>query len=198
MKATHKVQSHRGLIERMFAALKKWQILQGGSVDFPETLEKELDVALALHNINLLDKAERMELIPGRAKYAPDAHIITRDLEPSLKIPKPMTLDNAKFPAHWKTFKSAMTSILPELGRILKREGEGAKENPFSKRKSKRGHNLFSGGYVSSLQCEALPNDVWRLKASVHASMKQATYECYFEMQKGDVLIRQACMCKSG
>ena len=182
----------------MFAALKKWQILQGGSVDFPETLEKELDVALALHNINLLDKAGRMASIHVRAKYAPDAHIITRDLEPSLKIPKPMTLSNAKFPPHWKAFKSTMTSVVPALGSLLKQEGEGAQNNPFSKRKSKRGHNLFSGGYVSRLQCQALQNDVWRVKASVHASMKQATYECYFELQKGEVLIRQACMCKSG
>jgi hypothetical protein len=31
LKATHVVQSHRGLIERRFALLKNWEVLQGGA-----------------------------------------------------------------------------------------------------------------------------------------------------------------------
>ena len=88
MKKSHVVQSHRGLIERMFARLKKWGILSGGSVDSVDTLELELDAAMALQNLNDMDRLGLFHLIPARPPFAPSSHIITRDLAPNLKIPK--------------------------------------------------------------------------------------------------------------
>ncbi len=38
-------------MERMFARLKKWEILSGGLVDSIDTKEMELDCAMALQNL---------------------------------------------------------------------------------------------------------------------------------------------------
>jgi hypothetical protein len=87
LRKSHVVQSFRGLIERMFARLKKWGVLIGGSVESVEIMELELDAAMALQNLNELARLERMDLIPPRPQFAPLSHIITPDLEPSLRIP---------------------------------------------------------------------------------------------------------------
>lgn len=195
MKATHKVQSHRGVIERMFAHLKKWQILQNGTIEEIEKLEKVMDVAMALHNLNLRDRDGLMEGIPAQKPRSIRGHIITKDGEPDFKIPQAMSANNTKFPSQWQTFKERMTVITPGLDLVLKKEGNDA---IFSVRVIQRGKNLFQGGNVAQIQCQMRPQDVIRVKAVVHASMKSASYECFFELQKGDILIRQACMCKSG
>jgi hypothetical protein len=88
-----------------------------------------------------------------------------------------------------------MPVILPNLSKVLKNEGV---EAMFSLRVLKRGQNLFQGGNVAQIQCQMFLHDVIRVKAIVHASMKSAAYECFFDLQKGAVLLRQACMCKSG
>jgi hypothetical protein len=80
----------------MFARLKKWEILSGGLVDFIDTKEMELDCAMALQNL-----VERFKLglgadIPARAPFSANAHIITADLEPSMKIPAALALDSAQ------------------------------------------------------------------------------------------------------
>ena len=86
--ATHVVQSHRGMVERAFAKLKKWGGLSGGSVDSIDTKEKELDCAMALQNLIERFRMNLQAGIPARAPFSADAHIITPDLEPSMKIPK--------------------------------------------------------------------------------------------------------------
>jgi hypothetical protein len=37
----------------------------------------------------------------------------------------------------------------------------------------------------TQIQCQMMENDVIRVKAVVHASMKHASYKCFFELQKG-------------
>ena len=88
-----------------------------------------------------------------------------------------------------------MKSVQPKLVQVLKKEGPDAM---FTTRKLHRGKNLFDGGNVAQIQCEILEADLIRVKGTVHASMKAATYECFFEIHKSDVIVRQACMCKSG
>lgn len=195
LKATHKVQSHRGLIERMFARLKKWQILQNGNVDSILIREKELDAAMALLNLNERDRQGLMDSIPERAPCPPDAHIITKDLEPKLNIPTGITERDVRFPSHWKPFLSWAPSLLPELRLVLKGEG---REAVFSARVRKRGENLFRGGNVAQFQLQNLPNDVYRINGWTHASMKAACYGWFVDLQQGDVLVHSACMCKNG
>ena len=74
LSATHLVQSYRGLIERMFARLKKWEILSGGSVNSIATKEKELDCAMALQNLIERVRLDIVDGIPARAPFAPNAH----------------------------------------------------------------------------------------------------------------------------
>jgi hypothetical protein len=195
LKASHKVQSHRGLIERLFARLKKWLVLQGGNVESIERREQEMDVAVALTNLNERVRQGLLGMIPGKAPCPPDAHIITRDLEPAVNIPDSMTAQNQKFPAHWKAFLAQMPSIVPGLSKVLKGEGE---EAMFSTRVLKRGHNLFSGGFVAQFQLQILKHDVLRIQGATHASMRQACYTWFADLQQGRLLLQSACMCKSG
>jgi hypothetical protein len=76
LRDTHIVQSFRGLIERMFAHLKKWEVLHGGSIEAISTKEMEVDVAMALANLNLRARLGLLDSIPARAKFALGAHII--------------------------------------------------------------------------------------------------------------------------
>jgi hypothetical protein len=179
----------------MFALLKGWKILQWKRVESIETMEMELDAVVSLHNMMRRDFEKGLSAIPDRALRPPRSQIMTKDLEPNLKIPTPIKLNNANFPPHWKLFRERMTDILPGLQQVLKGEGE---EACFSQRVLKRGENLFAGGNVSQIQCQVLDNDVLRVKSKVYASMKSPVYDCYFEMQKGVVLVRTACMCKNG
>lgn len=195
MKKSHKVQSHRGLIERMFARLKKWEILEDGNIESIDMFEMELDCAMALQNLNERVRLGLMDGIPDRAPFTLDEHIITRDVEAKLSIPKPIRPENAKFPPHWKEVMQQMTSIVPDLQRILTGDPE---IRIFSQRVLKRGENLFSGGNVVQIASQLLANDVIRFQARVYASMKIPCYTTFFEVQKGDGVIRSVCSCKNG
>ena len=87
MKKSHIAQSRRGLVERMLARLKKWEALSGGSVESIEIKYMELDAVMALQILNALARLNLMHIIPNRPQFAPGSHIISRDLEPSLKFP---------------------------------------------------------------------------------------------------------------
>lgn len=179
----------------MFARLKKWEILLGGNIESIGRFEMELDSAMALQNLLERERLDIMDGIPDRNPCPPDAHIITRDLDPDLKIPKAMTLENAKFPKHWKTFIDQMSSIMPDIAKIL----AGDKTiGIFSTRVQKRGQNLFEGGNVVQISCEILENDVLRVQGRVYASMKAPCYECFMDLQKGDGVLHSACTCKNG
>jgi hypothetical protein len=189
------VQSHRGLVERMFARLKKWQILIGGAIDSIDFLEMEMDAAMALQNLNERFRLDIVDGIPDRAPCPPGAHIITRDLDPNMEIGKSMTLENARFPSHWKTFMSEMTSVIPDIDKILSADDH---YYIFSKRVRKRGENLFLGGNVAQISCKIMENDVYRVQARVYASMKAVCYTTFVDLQKGDGVLRAVCACKNG
>jgi hypothetical protein len=179
----------------MFALLKRFEILEGGQIDDIETLEMEMDSAMALHNLSERFRQGLMDGIPDRAPCPPDAHIITRDNEPNMKIGNPITQENTKFPSHWKKVMSDMTSVLPDIDKIL-----NADENLsiFSQRVLKRGSNLYLGGNVAQISSKAMENDVFRFQARVYASMKAVCYTTFADLQKGEGVLCSVCDCKNG
>jgi hypothetical protein len=195
LKATHVVQSHRGLVERMFALLKNWGILTGGSVDKIRLREQELDIAMALHNLALRVRLGLLESIPKRARFAPDAHIITPELPPNLKIPKSVKVSDAKFPQHVRRFSDALSSIVPKLKKIVNK-AEGF--DIFTPRALQRAKNLWVAGNVLQIRVQECALGVWRVCFVVGASMKFQRYNCYADLSSNDGVVRQVCECKNG
>ena len=193
--ATHLVQSHRGMVERAFAKLKKWGGLSGGLVDSIDTKEKELDCAMALQNLIERFRMNLQAGIPARAPFSADAHIITPDLEPSMKIPKTVAMDSVNMPAHVVRFHTALSSIVPKLSMVLLNvKGEGI----FTARVEHRGMNLFSGGNVLQFMVAEEEFETWRVRVSVGASMKAPIYLCYVRLNANVGELEQICECKNG
>lgn len=193
--ATHKVQSHRGIIERVFAALKKFLVLQGGDLGDIAVREMELDVVMALHNLKERSRQGLMATIPDRGPKAPHSHIITRDLEPDLKIPKEVLLEGANFPRHLTAFRSALTSLVPLIKESMDvKNGECL----FTNRVLDRGANLLAGGNVLQVAVLDAGDDIWWVRASVGASMKNVTYKCLVQLQNHVGLINCCGECKNG
>jgi len=179
----------------MFARLKKWLVLSGGNIESFELKEIELDIAMALQNLLERERLGLMQSIPPKPKLAPGSHIITRDLEPQLKIPKAVNIADKSFPSHLHRFHGALTSIAPSLNRNIQPNNV---DNSFGPRLVKRGENLFNGGNVLQIRVPPEDNDVWRVKFKVAASMKATVYETWIELQKGVGVVQQICMCKAG
>ena len=188
------MQTHRGIVERCFPKLKKWQILQGGNIESIDKFEMELDSCMALQNLIERHRLGLMEGIPARAPFVAYSHIITKDVEPNMSIPKSITQDNAKFPPHWKEVMRLMTSVMPDIKKILK---GGSEIDIFSKRVLKRGDNLHSGGHCVQISSQVLQNDVIRYGAWTYATMKPPCYQTFFDVQKGVGVIRSVCTCKN-
>lgn len=179
----------------MFSHLKKWEILHGGSVDSIKTKEKELDVAMALHNLNLRARLDLLRAIPTRAKYPPGCQIITSDLEPKISIPKFLKPTDAKFPSHLTAFIAALSSIGPTLHKIV----IAARQfDIFSDRTKKRGENLFLGGCVLQISVEKEDLDVWRVRFLVGASRKHCIYRCYARLNQDSGILSSICECMAG
>lgn len=195
MKKTHIVQSHRGLVERIIRRLKEFACVQGGKIESIEKLEQLLDNVCAQHNLKELARQQLLHTIPKVAPCAPGSHIFTPDLEPSIKIPRAVTLDSPKMPAHVKVFHEEMTSIAPELSSILKGEGM---LSCFTNRVLARGRNLFEGANVLQTVVQDEGDGLYTLRFLVGASMKSPAYKCYVQLKKGLGVCRQACECKNG
>jgi hypothetical protein len=195
LKATHKVQSYRGLIERMFARLKKWEVLFGALVESIDTKEMELDCAMALQNLIELFRLKLQDSIPARAPFSANAHIITRNLDPILKIPPVVALDSAKMPPHVVAFHGAMSTMYPTIRKkALGLPGAVI----FPPRLLKRGENLFKSGNVVQFMVQDEGLGVWRIRFSVAASMKFPVYKCYAILNAEHGVQKSFCECKNG
>ncbi len=175
--------------------MKKWEILSGGSVDSINTKEKELDCAMALQNLIERHRLNIVDDIPARAPYAPNAHIITPDLEPSMKIPKSVPLNSKKMPKHVLKFNGALTRIVPKLEQVLVKKGD---DSLFQPRLLKRTENLFLGGNVLQFMVQEEALGIWRVRISVGASMKTPVYKCYARLDANEGVVDQICECKNG
>lgn len=189
------MQSFRGLVERMFNVLKKWEVLHGGSVESIETKEKEMDVAMALTNLNLRSRLNLLDGIPKRAKFPLGSHIITSDVAPNVPIPKFIKPNDAKFPAHLKPFLADLTNLSPTLRKIVL--GVNGFDI-FTGRTVQRGENLFLGGNVLHIAVEQEGLDVWRVRFRVGASRKQNVYQCFARINSVNGVLDAACECVAG
>ncbi len=195
LKATHRVQTHRGMIERQFAILKNWHGLFGGKCESIDTLEMELDSAMALDNLNLRHRLELTAGIPKRAPFAPNSHIITPDRDVDLHIPKSIALESPKFPAHLKHFHTALTSLVPHMSRAIQNDGKDAL---FSNRIVKRADNLLKGGNVLHIGVQDAGAGHWWVRVSAGASMKSTVYNCWVDLLENVGVVGQAGQCKNG
>lgn len=195
MNKTHLVQSHRGLIERMFARLKKWEVLFDGVINAADTWEMEVDCAMALQNLLEMERLNILDMIPARPQFAPGSHIITPDLAPSMKWPKPVAWNNANMPSHLKDFHREMSTMAPLLRKIVLQTPDWVK---FSPTVVKRGEAKFLGRNVLQVQVKKTPVGQWWVRLSVGASMKAPTYKCYCILDSNKGLVDQICECKNG
>ena len=195
MKATHRVQSIRGTIERGFAALKKWFILFGGNSTSIKTKEMELDLAAALENLRKRFKANLMEGIPARPPYPPDAHIITKPTDAQLKIPRQIDFKSDHFPRRLLDLNDFLRAVVPQhLVGVLGVGGDAV----YSSRIMARAKNMRAGGHVLQLRVQKSGMSDWWICASVGASMRITTYNCYLLVRENVGLVKQACDCLNG
>lgn len=179
----------------MFAHLKKWEVLHGGSVDAISTKEVELDVAMALTNLNIRARLGLLDAIPTRAKFALGAHIITSEVEPKISIPKPIRVTDAAFSPHLKDFYAALASLGPTLRKLVIAAPE---HDIFTVRTLQRSKNLFLGGAVLQLAVQLLVLGAWRIRWVVGASMKANKYIGFAEFSQMGELLRSVCECQAG
>lgn len=189
------MQSHRGMVERRFAALKKWQVLQGGIVESIATSEMECDSAMALDNLMLRFLENLLGDIPLRAPLAPDAHIITRKHPPPLKIPATVDWKADDFPVHLKAFHEALTVLVPQIAGTIQFNGPAAL---FSNRIVKRAQNLCAGGNVLQVSVQDIGEGSWWVRMTVGASMKDHVYQCWAHLTVGVGITATVGSCKNG
>lgn len=151
MKAAHRVQSIRGIIERGFAALKKWFILFGSDPTSIKTKKMELDLAAALENLRKRFKANLMGGIPARPPYPPDAHIITKPTDAQLKIPRQIDFKSDHFPRHLLDSYDFLRAVVPQhLVGVLGVGGDAV----YSSKIMARAKNMRAGGHVLQLRAQ--------------------------------------------
>ena len=186
------MQRHRGTIERSFASLKKFHILQGCKAQNIRNKEEVLDCAVALHNLNVYVREKRLDTISLRPPHQPLAHIITKDLELPQLYPKAA---NKKLPSHLKEFQTALFSIKEDLAKVMERGNEKQK---WSNRVIQRGENLWKAGNVLQIQVKNVDADLWWVKMHVGATMRSTSYVSLLEFTKHSNIFRCMCDCTNG
>ena len=157
--------------------------------------EKELDVAMALENLILLERGGSLDTIVERAPFAPGAHIITSDQDVPLSIPKARTVQDVDLPSHVKEFHENLTVHAKQIESWL---WDGSKEQVFTDRVEKRGDNLVKGGNVLQLSTHRVIDRVWMVRAFVGAAMKGVIYKSFVKITIGSNLFDCTCECMAG
>lgn len=179
----------------MFALLKAFEILQGGNCDSITAKEKELDAAMALVNLILRARLGMLKDIPSRSPFAFHSHIITRDLDPPIKIPRQVDVSDAGFPRHLMEFHDALRLHHGELAKALHDISRG---QIFSSRVKARGENLLQGANVLQVRVYKQMDGVWMVRFDVGASMKGVNYVSMLKLVVGSNIFDLACECTAG
>lgn len=195
LRSTHVVQSHRGTIEHLFAHLKRYEGLLHQPADSIATLELQLDAVMTLYNLNKRAQLDLLRTILGRQRHPPGSHIITPNLEPPMKFPRALKVNDAKFPQHLRDFADAMSVLGPTVHKIVLGI---APHDIFTDRGRQRGQNLFLAGNVVQVTVEPEPLGVWRLRFRVWASYKRVSYLCYARLSSVQGVVASICECKNG
>jgi hypothetical protein len=198
VKASHKVQSVRAVVEQTFVDLKQWKIMESNKIKTADDFEKILDCVIALHNFKVLVKSDPKFDIPVRRAAIPGEHIFRPNLpekEVDLKIPaNPSNLDLPKY-AHIHKFQVFLASAAPDIEKALER---GGKEAVFLPTVMERGRNLCDGAYVLQVRFQDEGLDLWTVKYLVGASYSYETHSGYFQISKLNAAMNHICDCLSG
>ena len=154
MKDTHKVQSHRAVVEQTIADLKTFKVMQGNKISTVKDKEKELDCVIGVHNLLKLRKLDPSFDIPARRNAIPDEHILKPSISPKdvdLKIPPPITPKVKANIPHIYEFESFLASAAPKIEKAIEKGGD---ESTFFPNVLKRGKNLYDGAYVLQLRLQ--------------------------------------------
>ena len=151
MKASHKVQSERAVVEQTIADLKLAKVLSGGQVSNLDTRTKELDCVIGLHNLRVLIKEDPNYDIPERRAALPDEHVFKPQVAPhevDLKIPDEIRPRDEPSIKHVRQFEKLLPSLAPALRKSLE---TGGRDSVFYPTVGVRGENLYNGAYVHQL-----------------------------------------------
>jgi hypothetical protein len=195
---SHKVQSTRVVVEQAFADLKRAKVMTGNKIRTASQFGALLDCVIALHNFEVLRKANPNFELPPRRGAIPGEHIFT-PLVPSnevdLKIPADAPNLSLVDYRHIKQFKD----LLPSAARAMRQATElGGKECVFYPTVGKRGQNLHKGAYVLQLRVQEEVLGVWTVRYLVGASYSYETHTGIFKMSPDDAVISSACDCFAG
>ncbi len=198
MKASHKVQSVRAVVEQTFADLKQWKVMESNKIKTADDFEKILDCVIALHNFKVLMKIDPNFDIPVRRAAIRGEHIFHPKLpekDVDLKIPaNPPNLGLEKY-AHIRKFQDFLASAAPAIEKALQ---NGGKEAVFLPTVMERGRNLYNGAYVLQVRFHDEGLDVWTVKYVVGASYSYETHSGYFQISKLNAAVNHICDCFSG
>jgi hypothetical protein len=179
----------------MIRELKLFCILFGGDCTSVAQREKELNCAMALHNLIILDRADRLGSIPRGAPCAPDAHIITPAESPIPSIPTQKDINSADFPSHLNDFRNGLSVHTNQIKLWL---NDASQEQIFSNRVVQRAKNLVNGANVLQIAVHKRMDDVWIVCGNVGASMKGVCYVSYMEIVIHSNIFKSTCECTAG
>ena len=188
MKQSHKVQSTRVIVEQTIADLKRAKIMTGNKIKTAADFEKKLDCVIALHNLEVLLKADPAFDFPARRAAIPGKDV-------QLNIPKdPPNLDAAEY-RHIRDFKDFLPSAAGAMKRAMELDGKDAIFFPTVR---ERGLNLYKGAYVLHLQVQHEGLGLWTVKYLVGALYSYETHTGYFQMSRDNAVVQNICDCYSG
>jgi hypothetical protein len=193
--SSHKVASHRAVVEQTFADIKRWKVMEGNKVRDAKRFEKVLDCVLGLHNLKVLMKNDPNSIIPNRRNPILNEHIFFPKEELNLSIPNPITPFIRDTVPHVFEFQAFMTSAYGAVSRALTNRGNDA---VFFPTVGERGKNLFKGAYLLQLRVVKEDLGVWTIKYTVGASYSYEIHEGYFQMREDVAVIASICDCYSG
>ena len=110
------MQSHHGLVGRLVALWKNWLVC-GVNFESFDLKQMNLGIAMALHTLLEREHLGFMYTIATKAMHVPGSHIIARDLEPQLKIPKRINIVDKAFSSRLHRFCSARISVAASFNR---------------------------------------------------------------------------------
>ncbi len=205
------LQKFRSLVERMIRRVKAWKDLKFRQLSphnresvqkHLERLEADVDDVIGLEMLDFLAKEARLETIPKKPARGFENRIITNtDLKPAIDLPRALSLDMSKWPAHLREFKADLTVLSPELkahfSTILKKTD---KLELSTANVHLRGGNLAQSGNVAliSVAKDVSSVETWLVEVEVWASMRQLVYLGGIKVTKGAAGFFFCCSCTNG
>ena len=198
MKASHKVQSTRAVVEQTIADLKQAKVMNDNKISTVDGADKVLDCVIGLHNLRVLLKGNKAFDIPRRDRVVAREHVFTPLIpanDVDLKIPDRKPNLNLPELKHVKDF----VNLLPWADKAIRNAMElGGKECVFFPTVRKRGYNLYNGAYVLQLRVQDEGLGQWTVKYHVGASYSYEVHVGYFRIAQKNAVIASICDCYSG